>query len=1359
MARTGNDTPRTWLLNQRGVEYTTGVDPGRFQKLSEIFEAALLVEPKRRDEWLAAKCGGDTELRDGVVRLPKHHSATGGLLEDAEGGRLPEPAQLISAAIGEVDATSQKLPDRIGTYKIVRRIGQGGMGTVYEALQANPERTVALKVVSARFSSEASLKRFDYESYVLGQLQHPGIAQVYDAGTAQSREGVEPFFAMELVDGERLTDYATQQALNTREKLELVARICDAIHHAHQKGIVHRDLKPGNILVTAAGDPKILDFGIARAVDDDARRQTLQTGTGEIVGTLAYMSPEQTTGDASLIDTRSDIYSLGIILYELLAGRLPFEVETTSLFDALRSIRDEEPPRIGRLQPALRGDVETIVHTALAKETDRRYASAAEFGADIGRFLRNEAISAHPPSAIYQLQKFAVRNKVLVAAAVAIIVVLVAGITTSIWYALQSQRDAKLATQRLAESQAVTAFLQDTLAAGDPYSVEQDPKLSTLLKARTLALRDDESMATATRAALLESLAMAYYGVAFYEDAESLARQALEIRRQHSEAASPEVAESLWNLANIVHRQGRYDEARETLEEALAVREAIADGPDLRIADVLDLLSTVLWLTEAGGEEEVQRQALQIRQALLPGDNLTVAVSLRRLGTFLSGLDRNEEAEALFRDAIAMARRFHGGSDDNPDVTLAQEKLAEHFLRRNRPTEALTLLTDVLKRRRGLLPGDHPDLATTISLCARAYSRTGDSKKALLLAEEALNMRQKIFGTHQHSATSLLQVGTLHRVTGNPDRSQQHLEAALAMQRALTPEGDHARARCLSELAETLAWQGHFEAALSHQEKALAIFRARAKSGGRPQNLGDHLTRTATLYLRSGDALRAQDYAAEALQLLRPSRPEGHLDIVGAEVALATALQVADASSPQAEEIYRRVIPRLDDKLGEDSLVAGESRMRLASILMQRDAYQEAELLLRRAQAAIEKAYGPGHSESLRVKSLLGMCLLAVDRTNEAEPLLLACYVYSRNHSQVRAAIELLLLNYQSDPGRQAALQTKLRAADAARKKAPADQPRDVVTTLAPHLQGDPFPARDRRVRHAISYWEVREDGAEYSYNPAYSALVRADRQEPGTSLTSLQIPAGVVLPSRTYYWRVLYVGTDRMAVGFSDEKSFRTADLPLEIVRFDLEDAFRQDIVAAPGETENDSFDGDRRGLLVVAGFGGNKAAGQASRGLPANRRVGIHELGDYRKPNAIQLSAADTQPVRLKCRPHRSLLLRFLVSGGNGDSTVPVRLEFSDGSSTQANVHCDDWFHDHPPDNLGYLHPGVTAVLNGMDRLYMGELESANDPALFEALVELDGNQMLEAMTLLPADGTFDDSDSTRFNLLAISSIARRD
>ncbi|MDO8679566.1 MAG: serine/threonine-protein kinase, partial [Acidobacteriota bacterium] len=281
------------------------------------------------------------------------------------------PVDAPQARAGDV----RWLPKTIGRYGILRLLGEGGMGAVYEAEQEHPHRRVALKVIKPGLAGPEMLHRFERESQALGRLQHPGIAQIYEAGTASTAFGIQPFFAMEFVDGRSLLDYADAHKLKTRQRLKLMAQVSEAVHHAHQRGIIHRDLKPGNILVTEIGQPKILDFGVARATDSDAHA-TRQTDVGQLIGTLAYMSPEQVLADPLELDTRSDVYALGVIMYQLLAGHLPYNVDR-KLHEAVQAIRDEEPMPLSSVSRLYRGDIETIVAKALEKDKERRYGSAA----------------------------------------------------------------------------------------------------------------------------------------------------------------------------------------------------------------------------------------------------------------------------------------------------------------------------------------------------------------------------------------------------------------------------------------------------------------------------------------------------------------------------------------------------------------------------------------------------------------------------------------------------------------------------------------------------------------------------------------------------------------------------------------------------------------------------------------------------------------------------------------------------------------------------------------------------------------------------------------------------------------------
>jgi predicted Ser/Thr protein kinase len=432
-----------------------------------LFDQALDLPPEERSAFLDAACADDAALRAEVESLL---ACDAGPQDDRE-SRLQCPLlrPWQDWSLLDEPAAGAVLPESVGRYRVLRLLGAGGMGAVYEAEQDNPRRAVALKVIRPGLVASSVVKRFTQEAQILGRLHHPGIAQVYAAGLAAG----QPYFAMELIAGRPLDEYARIQRLEPPARLELVAKVCDAVQHAHEKGVIHRDLKPGNILVEASGQPKVLDFGVARATNADVRATTAGTEAGQLVGTLAYMSPEQVAADPAALDGRSDVYALGVILYELLAGRLPYQLENRPLPEAARLIREEEPTRLGAVDTHLRGDVETIVARALEKDRARRYPSAGALADDLRRHLHHEPIRARPTSALYQLRKYARRHPAFVSGLLAFAGALVVGTIFSVYYAVRADRSATEADvqSRAALAQAYRARLAAACAGLQSHDV------------------------------------------------------------------------------------------------------------------------------------------------------------------------------------------------------------------------------------------------------------------------------------------------------------------------------------------------------------------------------------------------------------------------------------------------------------------------------------------------------------------------------------------------------------------------------------------------------------------------------------------------------------------------------------------------------------------------------------------------------------------------------------------------------------------------------------------------------------------------------------------------------------------------
>jgi eukaryotic-like serine/threonine-protein kinase len=634
-------------------------------------------------------------------------------------------------------AQQTPIPKSIGRYRILSLIGEGGMGSVYKAEQESPRRTVALKVIKAGVASPRLLHRFEIEAQILGKLDHPGIATIYEAGTFDEGRGTQPFFAMEFVEGQLLNQYAESRKLGTRDRLALLAMIADAVQHAHQKGVIHRDLKPGNILVTNEGQIKILDFGVARATDADIQTATMQTDIGQLVGTIPYMSPEQASGNPDDLDTRSDVYALGVVAYELLTGEMPYDLKQKMIHEAVRVIQYDEPKTLSAINRIFRGDVEIMVSKALVKEKERRYQSASDFACDINRFLNNEPIIARPPSSWYQISKFTKRNKAVVTGVLGVMIVSIVGAAVSISFAIgeaeqkqialknsQAAQSAQLlAENRLREaerqraiSDEINRFLNDDLLAkaapesngsaghGSEYTVRE------ALEEAIKSLNEQSVDLPAEVVAGLEAtIGRALLSIGVPNRAAIQLRNAIEKLEEISTTPSQKLAELKLSLSVALFRIGNSEEAAALSAESVEMIRSQLDPDDDELLDALvDHASSLKWNGQLEEAIMIYEQVLHVRSSrdnanldsAIPGIEYNLALALEKTGDPV----RYKDGVVMMERALVSRTRLLGES--HLSVFNTQAELGR-MIRNTDPARAEVLYRDALAGMRVIRSDEH----------------------------------------------------------------------------------------------------------------------------------------------------------------------------------------------------------------------------------------------------------------------------------------------------------------------------------------------------------------------------------------------------------------------------------------------------------------------------------------------------------------------------------------------------------------------------------------------------------------------------------------------------------------------------
>ena len=743
-----------WLFALCVVEYGPVKDP--FEREVAVFGTARRLPEAKRAAYLDEACAGDAALRERVEELLKAgEEAEGFLQEPAPGAQRPENSSAAPASQQDMAAPGERAGGRIGRYKLLQQIGEGGCGVVYMAEQEEPvRRRVALKVIKLGMDTKQVIARFEAERQALAMMDHANIAKVLDAGTTETGR---PYFVMELVRGTKITGYCDEHTLSTIERLELFMQVCNAVQHAHQKGIIHRDLKPSNILV-ASNDgvpvPKVIDFGIAKATQGRLTDQTLFTAFEQFIGTPAYMSPEQTELTMQDVDTRTDIYSLGVLLYELLTSRTPFDAKEllASGLDAMRrTIREREPKRPStrlstmlqgeltttarqrdtdapKLVHLVRGDLDWIVMKCLEKDRTRRYDTATGLANDVRRHLNCEPVVARPPSRLYEFQKTIRRHKVGFAVTAALIAALAAGVVVSSWGAMLA-RQAEQEQARLRRRAVINEQKQEAEAA----------------KSRQVAqfLQD-----------ILQSIIPS---VAVGQDSSVLRRVLDETARRlgNDFRDQPELEAQLRTTVGQVYEQlGAYNDAETMFRRALALRRKALGDDDPAVADALDLLARFLSAqNNLPGAEVAVTEALAIRRHRLGNDHPLVAQSLGTLGAVLSGKGDVAGAEASLREALAIWRRR--SDTDHAGLATGVNGLMDALLSAGKQAAAEQLLEEVMPKD----VATQPQFAPLLRVRAELRARTGHWRQAAADFSKLIELAPDNHENYHFLAPLLVQCG------------------------------------------------------------------------------------------------------------------------------------------------------------------------------------------------------------------------------------------------------------------------------------------------------------------------------------------------------------------------------------------------------------------------------------------------------------------------------------------------------------------------------------------------------------------------------------------------------------------------